>query len=114
MQRPAILPRGDLRICRLRLYQGTLFGQRDNKMQLGVIPLQAFDVHLRERKGSDLACMKQARKFTYSSKGEIVQISWRFNVMIRLPSLRSFRWLDAAGERSENRRSCRGKGMKRI
>ena len=84
MQRPAIIPRGNLRIGLLRLRQRPLLGERNNEMQLCVVPFEPVYIHLRQRQRSNLAKLQQRSQFVNRRKGQILDSRWCIGNAYRL------------------------------
>ena len=74
MQRPFVFARGDFGIGLLRLRQCDIVKKRDHAIQLGVVLVQAGQVHLRQLGGSNLARLNQLRELRDGPEGRVFQV----------------------------------------
>ena len=72
------MARGNLFIGLFCLRNGPLFGERDNKVQLRIVALEALEVHLREGERGDFATLQQRSDLANSCERQILHVRRSF------------------------------------
>src|SRR5262252_9079667 len=74
MQGSPMLSRGKIAVGFFRFCQGSFLGQRDHKIELPVVALQALQIHFRQRQRGNLPAPYQLAQLARRSKAKILEI----------------------------------------
>ena len=80
MEDAPVLARGDFAVGLVGLLHGAFFGEVDHAMEIGVVALEAIEVHGGEFAGGDRSGFDESCEVDNTPMGERFEILWSLNL----------------------------------